>query len=275
MKRTLLAAALLGALGLRAEEAPAPKLAPMWSVHVDELEPSQAARFDEAVGKEGAAHAAIRKEFGVPPSASVRLVESGFVERSFRPRASFTDFDKPSPLPEAAKKRMAEASAALEKPIHEPLVNHHNEVWWYDRDSSFWLAGRSAAAPAVVHLHSEWTRPAAGEAYGKYQAKLREALVKLKSPVSLLVFDANYGDGATKYLWCAESRAQLEALGEPARILERAFGAEEAAKAVALWRAALVRVADADATPCPDLEGRDAVKGWFLGADAPEAKPAP
>jgi hypothetical protein len=73
-------------------------MAPLWTVHIDEVRPGMAAEFERLNIAENRGLHAILSKYGQPIKPVYELMTTGGVYMSMRPKLSFTDFDAPSTM---------------------------------------------------------------------------------------------------------------------------------------------------------------------------------
>jgi hypothetical protein len=111
-------------------------MAPLWTVHIDEVRPDKAAEFERLNVAENRGVHAILREHGQSIKPVYEIMTTGNVYMSLRPKLSFTAFDAPSTVPDSVSSLFAAVTDSLDAPIHAALRYHHNEIWRYHRTDS-------------------------------------------------------------------------------------------------------------------------------------------
>src|SRR5437867_9522862 len=89
-----LAVAILWSAGAAAQEPPgSPSIAPLWTVHIDEVRPDKAAEFERLNVAENKGLHAILREHGQPITPVYEIVMSGAIYMSMRAKLSFAELD--------------------------------------------------------------------------------------------------------------------------------------------------------------------------------------
>jgi len=230
-------------------------IAPLWTVHIDEVRPEKAAEFERLNIAENKGLHAILLEHGQPITPVYEIVTTGAVYMSLRPKLSFTEFDASSTVPESISKLLATVTDPLDGPIHAALKYHHNEVWRYQKTESYIpvTPGHTLSTPGYIQFISERVIPGMEERYGELLDSLNDALKKNRYPWSVLMFRSSYGDGAYKHLWQADSRAAFLKAGDRAFVLAAVFGKEAARQMLADWKRCLASSETVDATARRDF----------------------
>lgn len=237
-----------------------PSMAPLWTVHIDEVRPDKAAEFERLAITENQKLHAILREHGQPIMPVFEIVTAGGVYISLRPKTTFAELDAPSSIPDDVAKLLKAVTDPLDVPIHAALKYHHNEIWRYHAADSYIPASASRppasesrqATPGYVQIVSERVIPGMEEKYGALHDELIAALRKSGYPWSVLTFSSSYGDGAYKSLWQAESKAAFLKAGDRAAVLTAGLGREAADKMLADWKSCLAGSESVDATPRRD-----------------------
>jgi hypothetical protein len=232
------------------EEPGGESLAPLWTVHIDEVQPDKAADFERLNIAENKGLHAVLLEHGQPIKPVYEIVTTGGVYISLRPKLSFAELDAPSTVPEEVSKLLKTVTDPLDTPIHAALKFHHNEIWRYQKTASYIPAKPRYAqsAPGYIQLISERVVPGMEDRYGALVDSLDLALKKRGYPWSVLVFSSSYGDGAYRFLWQADSKAAFLEAGDRAAVLTAAFGRKAARQMLADWQTCLAGAETVDAT---------------------------
>jgi hypothetical protein len=230
-------------------------MAPLWTVHIDEVRPEMAAEFERLNIAENKGLHAILSRYGQPIKPVYEIVTTGAVCMSLRPKLSFTDFDTPSTVPDSVSKLFATVTDPLDAPIHAALTFHHNEIWRYHRTDSYvpMVPGYMLPTPGYIRLISERVIPGMEDRYGVLVDSLNAALKKISYPWGVLMFTSSYGDGAYKYLWQADSKASFLKAGDRASVLAAVYGKQVADRMLADWQRCLAGSETMDATARRDL----------------------
>jgi hypothetical protein len=248
--------AMLWGPGAAAPEPPSSEpMAPLWTVHIDEVRPDKAAEFERLnIAENKGVHAILRK-YGQPIKPVYEIMTSGAVYMSMRPKLSFTDFDAPSTVPDSVSRFFAAVTDTLDGPIHAALKYHHNEVWRYHRTDSYIpvAPGYTLSTPGYIQLVSERVIPGMEERYGALLDSLKGALKKSNYPWCVLMFTSSYGDGGYKYLWQADTRAAFFKAGDRASVMAAVFGKQAARQMLAEWQRCLAGSEMVDATARRDF----------------------
>jgi hypothetical protein len=258
------ALALLWSLGASAEQPPNDRsMAPLWSVHIDEVRPDKAAEFERLNIAENTGVHAILRDHAQPIPPVYEIMATGSIYMSMRPKLSFTEFDAPSTVPESVSKLLAVVTDPVSGPIHAALKYHHNEIWRFQKSDSYIPAARGDAlpTPGYIQLISEQVIPGMEERYSALLDSLNAALKKSSYPWSVLMFKSSYGDGAYKYFWQADSKAAFLEAGDRAAVLTKVYGKQSARRMLADWKRCLAASETVDAKPRRDF------------ADLPESVP--
>jgi hypothetical protein len=248
-----------------AAAAPAsPSIAPLWTVHIDEVRPEKAAEFERLNIEENKGLHAILREHGQPVTPVYEIVMTGSVYMSLRPKLSFAELDAPSTVPEDVRKLLATVTGPLDLPIHAALKFHHNEVWRYQKDGSYIPAtpGSTLPAPGYIQVVSERVIPGMEEKYGALVDAQNAALKKSGYPWSILMFTSSYGDGAYKSLWQADSKSAFLKAGDRAAVLTAVLGKEAAGKMLADWKRCLAGSGTVDAAARRDFTDLPDSASW-------------
>jgi len=250
------ALAMTWGAGVAAPQPPnSQSMAPLWTVHIDEVRPEMAAEFERLNIAENKGLHAILREHGQAITPVYEIMTTGAVYMSMRPKLSFTEFDAPSTVPESVSKLLATVTEPLNGPIHAALKYHHNEVWRYHAIDSYIPAapGYTLSTPGYIQLVSERVIPSMEESYSALLDSLNAALKKSNYPWCVLMFTSLYGDGAYKYLWQADSKAAFLKAGDRASVLTAVLGKQVARQMLADWKRCLVGSETVDATPRRDF----------------------
>jgi hypothetical protein len=180
-----------------------------WSVHIDI--PADRAGY-EKIDREFAQtqrdfYAEHHVEF--PPVINFDTADGAYY--GLRPRGSLADFEKPSPLGDAAKElrtKLAPISAAT----HKLLRTHHNEIWQLDGDLTSFSSDRM---PKFVLLRTDRVTPPNDEAYGTAMKQLIDEVKA--SGAGVLAFFSVYGDGAYRYLFVSDQPLKIRTIGKLAQ----------------------------------------------------------
>lgn len=289
MRRATVALAILcGAGAASAANVPAgpstaavPSMAPIWTVHIDEVRPDKAAEFERLNIEENKGLHAILREHGQPIAPVYEIVTTGGVYMSMRPKLSFVDLDAPSTVPEDVKKLLAAVTDPLDVPIHAALKYHHNEIWRYHAADSYIPAapgsplpatGSRLGTPGYIQIVSERVIPGMEEKYGALHEALIAAFRKSGYPWCVLSFTSSYGDGAYKSLWQADSKTALLKAGDRAAVLTAGLGKAAAEKMLADWKSCLAGSETVDATARRGYTDLPESVPW-LGSTAADAAP--
>jgi hypothetical protein len=238
-------------------------MAPLWTVHIDEVRQDRAAEFERLNIDENRGVHAILRDNGQAITPVYEIMTTGAVYMSLRPRLSFTELDAPSIVPESVSKLFATVTDPLNRPIHAALKHHHNEIWRYHKTDSYIpvAPGNTLSTPGYIRLVSERVIPGMEERYGALLDSLNAALKKSSYPWCVLMFTSSYGDGAYNYLWQADSKAAFLQAGDRAAVLTAVLGKRTARRMLADWKRCLASAETVDATPRRDF------------ADLPESVP--
>lgn len=276
MKRSMqglgaVALAIFWGAGAAAPQPPSsPSIAPLWTVHIDEVRPDKAAEFERLNIAENKGLHAILREQGQPIAPVYEIMTTGAVYMSMRPKLSFTELDAPSTVPESVARLLATVTGPLDGPIHAALKYHHSEVWRYHKTDSYIPAapGYTLSTPGYIQLVSERVIPGMEERYGALLDSLNAALKKSGYPWSVLMFTSSYGDGAYKYLWQADSKVAFLKAGDRASILTAVLGKRAARRMLADWKRCLASSETVDATARRDFADLNESVPW-LGLPPP------
>jgi len=253
---TAVALAILSGSSAAVPETPSGEsMAPLWTVHIDEVRPDKAAEFERLNIEENKGLHAILREHGQPIAPVYEIMTTGGVYMSMRPRLSFTEFDTPSSIPESVSKLLAAVTDPLDAPIHAALKYHHNEIWRYHETDSYIpkAPGTKLSTPGYIQIVSERVIPGMEDRYGELLDALNAALKKSNYPWSVLMFTSSYGDGAYKYVWQADSKAAFLNAGDRAAILTAVHGKPAGGQMLADWKRCLASSETVDATPRRDI----------------------
>ena len=240
-------------------------MAPLWTVHIDEVRPEQAAEFERLNIAENKGIHAILNTYGQPVKAVYEIMTTGAVYMSMRPKLSFTEFDEPSTVPDSVSMLFSTVTDTLDARIHAALKYHHNEIWRYKSADSYIPAepGYTLSTPGYIQLISEHVIPGMAERYDALLDSLNAALKRSNYPWCVLMFSSSYGDGAYKYLWQADSKAAFLKAGDRAAVLTRVFGKQAADEILADWERCLVRSETVDATARRDFADLSESEPWL------------
>jgi hypothetical protein len=265
------ALAIFWGAGAAAQQPPSSQsMAPLWTVHIDEVRPDKAAEFERLNIAENKGLHAILLEHGQSITPVYEIMTIGGVYMSMRPKLSFTEFDAPSTVPESVSELLATVTGPLDGPIHAALKYHHNEVWRYHETASYIpvAPGYTLPTPGYIQLVSERVIPGMEESYSALLDSLIAALKKSNYPWCVLVFTSSYGDGAYKYLWQADSKAAFLKAGNRTSVLTAVLGKQAARQMLADWKRCLVSSESVDATARRDFADLNESVPW-LGLPPP------
>jgi hypothetical protein len=237
-------------------------LPPLWTVHIDQVEPRSAAQFEELSGLQSSMRHRVLREHGVVFPPTYEIAADGYMYMTFRGRASLAEMEKPSNTPDDVRQLLRASADTLDPAIHATLRMHHNEIWQLDAEDSY-LPDSTARPPGYIHLRFDEVRPGLSAEYDTVVARLHGALVKTRATCGLLVFSAAYGSGAVVLMWSCGSRAQYERDASMPELLKAAYGAREANRLLGLWRRSIVESRDVHASARSDLNDLDPSRGWF------------
>jgi hypothetical protein len=177
-----------------------------WTVHIDYAADRTA--FEDIDKQFAAAQRDFYAAHNVdrPPGITFSTPDNAYY--SLRPRGTFTDFDKPSPLGDAMKELQAKL-APISAATHKTLRTHHSEIWQIDRDLSNPGGER---APKYMVLRTDYVTPPNDEQYESAMKQLREELVARE--IRVLAFFSTYGDGAYRYLFMSDQPVKIRTLGK-------------------------------------------------------------
>jgi hypothetical protein len=202
-----MAALFLLAATASAQEARLPRY---WTVHIDVA--ADRAAF-EAVSRE---FSAAQRDFYAargmerPPVMSFSTPDGSYY--SLRPRGTFTDFDKPSPLGADAMKELQKKTAPISEATHKTLRAHHNEIWEIDRDLT--KIG-DEQAPKYALMRTDYVKPPDD---GAYEAAAKQLCADLAARgVRVVAFFSTYGDGAYRYLFLSDQPLKVPTVGKLAQ----------------------------------------------------------
>lgn len=240
-------------------------IAPLWTVHIDEVRRDKAAEFERLnIALNKGLHAILR-EHGQPIDPVYEIMTTGAVYMSMRPKLSFTEFDAPSTVPESVSKLFATVTGPLNAPIHAALKYHHSEIWRYHKTDSYFpvTPGYARSTPGYIQLISERVIPGMEERYSALLDSLNAALKTNGYPFCVLAFSSSYGDGAYKYLWQADSKAAFLKAGDRASVLTAVFGRRTARRMLADLRRCLASSETVDATARRDFTDLSESVPWL------------
>lgn len=209
-------ASLLVALSASAADLPR-----YWMVHIDK--PADQRAFDRL---DAAYYGAIRNYYKsqglTPPPVMIFALADGS-HYGLRPRGSLADFEKPSALNDAQRRKLAEMTGPISEATHRVLATHHSEIWEIDGELS---TASVSSAPKYLLLRTDYVRPSRLETYAR---EMKTLVGELKG-VQVLAFTSAYGDGAIRYVFMSNAPINVRRLRD-------------------------VLTTDAEATPRPDLSG--------------------
>ncbi|HTK81677.1 MAG TPA: hypothetical protein VL633_05250, partial [Bacteroidota bacterium] len=229
MRYSFLFLALVGSVAFSQDSTRLSGLPRIYTVHIDEVQPSSMTRFEQLNSAQVNARNAILEERQLPLSPSYQMNSSDGVYFSLRPRKAYGDLDNPPTYPDDVKKLMSEKVNPYSDTVHTLLRYHHNELWLLDQSGSY-LPSSFNADPTVtkfVHLRKESVIPPMNAAYDSVVTLYRKALDKIKFPLACIVFFSQYGNGANYYLWHARNFAEYLKAPTPEQVLIRAYGSEQ------------------------------------------------
>ena len=240
-------------------------MAPLWTVHIDEVRPEKAAEFERLNIAENKGLHAILSKYGQPIKPVYEIMTTGAAYMSMRPKLSFTEFDAPSTVPDSVSRLFSTVTNTLDAPIHAALKYHHNEIWRYQKTDSYIPAvpGYTLSTPGYIQLISEQVIPGMAERYSVLLDSLNTALKRSSYPWCVLMFSSSYGDGAYKYLWQADSRAAFLKAGDRAAVLTAVFGKQVAHQMLADWQRCLASSKTVDATARRDFTDLSESEPWL------------
>lgn len=259
------ALAMLWSSGAASQEpARTQSMAPLWTVHIDEVRRDKAKEFEKLNMAENKSVHVILRKHGQPIKPVYEIVTSGAVYMSMRPRQSFTEFDAPSTVPDSVSSLLATVTDSLDAPIHAALKYHHNEVWRYHAADSYIpaLPGYTLPTPGYIQIISERVIPGMEDRYSALVDSLNAALKKNNYPWCVLLFSSSYGDGSYKYMWQADSKAAFLTAGERATVLAAVYGKSAAKKMLADWQRCLAGSETVEATARRDFTDLSESATW-------------
>lgn len=258
-------AMFLGA-GAAAPQAPSsPSMAPLWTVHIDEVRPDKTAEFERLNIAENKGIHAILSKYGQPIKPVYEIMTTGAVYMSMRPKLSFTELDAPSTVPDSVSSLFSTVTDSLDAPIHAALEHHHNEIWRYQEADSYIAKapGYTLSTPGYIQLVSERVIPGMADRYSALLDSLNTALEKSSYPWCVLMFSSSYGDGAYKFLWQADSKAAFLKAGDREAVLTAAFGKKAARQMLVDLQACLASTETVDATARRDFADLSESEPWL------------
>lgn len=237
----------------------------LWSVHVDEVDSSQSARFEQLVGAQFKARNTILKEHNISIKLNYEIVTGGLIYMRFIPRTSFAELDQPPKFPDEVKQLLKARVNVMDDEIHVTLRTHHNELWQFDEESSYLPESVFAdgAMPKFIHVHSEWVTPGKSGLYDSIMTLFHDALKTTRHPLACLVFYSSYGDGSYQYFWHAENKEQFVHSSTQKDIFVAGFGLEEGSNLFDQLQGCLIKSMDIDASSRQDLLGLEEELPWF------------
>ena len=230
MKRTVAGLALLAASASYAD------LPRYWSVHVDRV--ADRATYERVHTQELQIQRDVLAKHNVARPTSWKFGTEGGVYYNLRGRASLAELDKPSPIPEDAKKEIASQNAPLDPRIHASLRDHHNEIWETDTDLTSLPDSR---ARKYLRFHSDNVRPGQEETYTSVTKVVRAAMEK--RGVAMIGFFSAYGDGVERILFMSDQPFDVRKI-VPASVMKQ-------------WKDCVVDWSEVDAKARPDLTVTD------------------
>jgi len=246
------------------EPASTQSMAPLWTVHIDEVRRDKAKDFERLNTAENKGVHAILRKHGQPIKPVYEIVTSGAVYMSMRPKLSFTEFDAPSTVPDSVSSLLAAVTDSLDAPIHAALKYHHNEIWRYHAADSYIpvLPGYTSSTPGYIQIISERVIPGMEDRYSALVDSLNAALKKSNYPWCVLLFSSSYGDGSYKYVWQADSKAAFLKAGDRTSVLAAMFGKHVAQKMLADWQRCLAGSETVEATARRDFTDLSESATW-------------
>ena len=240
-------------------------MAPLWTVHIDVVQPGKEAAFERLNIAENRGVHAILRDHGQPIMPVYEIMMTGGVCMSMRPKLSFTDFDAPSTVPDSVSTLFSTVTDTLNGPTHAALQYHHSGVWRYHRTDSYIPAapGTTPPTPGYIQFISERAIPGREERYSALADSLKAALKKSSYPWCVLMFTSSYGDGAYKYLWQADSKAAFLKAGDRASVLTAVYGRQAAGRMLADWQQCLAGSETVDAAPRRDFADLSESVPWL------------
>lgn len=208
-----------------------------WSVHIDTPRAEVRAEFEKTDVEFYGIQRDIYAEHHIdwPPVAHF---SADGVYYGLRPRASLSDIEKPSTVPEDVRKLIGEKTAPVSERTHALLRTHHNEIWQTDTDTSLVT---STAAPRYMRVRFDSTIPAKDKDYDEVMKRVRAACEKAN--VDILAFFSVYGDGSYRYLFMSDKPIDLR------NLLGRELLAD--------WQKCVITSREVEAHARPDLSGAD------------------
>lgn len=233
--------------------APPPTIAPIWVLHVDEVDPSQRESHEAALrlGVRVRAEADFGEE-----SAAFKWVEGESTYVSARPLARFADLDEGRDFERFREALGPERFAEQMRAVHDPLRGHGNEILRFRaaRSHRAQSAAPERAPPERFTVRREWVVPRMRDTYDEIMEEIREALGRAHHSSSVLAFSVYSGRGSD--LCLIEDDGPDRAARNLEESLRRALGAARARDLLDRREACLERVEVTEAIPRPDLAYR-------------------
>ena len=237
----------------------------IYAVHIDDIVPSFAQRFEQLNTAQARARNGILEQYSLPLNPAYEFSASTGTYISLRAKTLYGDLDKPPQYPDEVKKLFAENVSPYSDTIHTLLRAHHNEIWKLDEPGSY-IPKSFNPDPSVtrfVHLRTEWVKPPMSATYDSIVTLFRLALDKQKYPLACIVLYSQYGNGANHYLWHARNQAEFVKAPAAEQVLMSAYGMEEGQRQYQQWQKCLLRSEDYDAEARPDLTDLRKDQPWF------------
>ena len=204
-----------------------------WTVHIDTPRPDVRKEFEKTDVEFYGIQRDVYAEHHIdrPP---VLHFSAGGAYYGLRPRASLSEIEKPSGVPDDVRKLIADKTAPVSERTHALLTTHHNEIWQTDTDLA---TISSPAAPRHMKLRVDSVNPGAMKPYDEVMKQVKAACEK--NGIGILAFFSVYGTGDNLYLFTSDKPINLRTL----------VGRDVMSK----WRACLNTSREEDAQPRPDL----------------------
>lgn len=250
-----------------AQVAPAPNpapttVAPLWTWHMEVIEPADVPRYEAAIASIARAQREAKVPMEVTGWYAIELADSRYI--NIAPLASFADLDRQTEK-RAALAKLVNDLPKLQEPLHKSLQTHHTKILKYLADSSYRPAHPSMTqpVPGYLRLVLEWPRQSQLEEYLGVVKELRDALVQAEYPLGYQAYSGRYGEWDYVYVWEADSAAQFHQTPTLEEALRKS--ADGKADLLARKRACLVKVEFLEARPRLDLSSLPAEAPAWIG----------
>ena len=243
---------------------PAGPVHPRRRVHVDNLDPTKVAQYEEA-RREWLAWIVEHKAVDPWGGLFLQVGKASFLV--LRPFTRYADLD-PSPAPVPLDRQ---AQARYNERCDATLVPpHRNEIWLRQPELDYQPARPVSETVGVGKIVIEQARMTGSgpDEYLEAWKLVRAELARANDPVARIAFLSHFGTGRYVSLWIAPSAEVFARAPSVEQVLTRRLGARASAALLARWRGAVVEREEQEVVARRDLTNPE-----LLDASAPGSSP--